>query len=93
MISAKFRNPATTIQFNIFARDLPGGKRILIINMRAQQITFNKAIKTVKIFKTVKSFNGFVKSYMLGSHIYYKNSISRVRVVTRKNSLSWRLCR
>ena len=26
-------------------RDLPGGKRIHIINMRAQHITFNKAIK------------------------------------------------
>ena len=33
--------------FNIVARDLPGGKRIRIINMRAQHITFNKAIKTV----------------------------------------------
>ena len=27
------------------ARDLPGGKRILVINMMAQHITFNKAIK------------------------------------------------
>ena len=26
-------------------RDLPGGKRILVINMMAQHITFNKAIK------------------------------------------------
>ena len=70
--------------------DLPGGKRILIINMRAQHITFNKAIKTVKIVKNKKTkrkrrnftfkilynlncFKGFVKSYMLGSYIYYKN--------------------
>ena len=30
---------------NIVARDLPGGKRILVINMMAQYITFNKAIK------------------------------------------------
>ncbi len=28
----------------IVARDLPGGKRILMINMRAQHTTFNKAI-------------------------------------------------
>ena len=38
----------------IFARDLPGGKRIRIINMRAQHITFNKAIKTV--LKDCKEF-------------------------------------
>ena len=31
------------------ARDLPGGKRILAINMMAQHITFSKAIKPVKI--------------------------------------------
>jgi hypothetical protein len=37
--------------FNIVARDLPSGKRILMINMRAQHITFHKAIKTVKILK------------------------------------------
>ena len=36
------------------ARDLPGGKRIRIINMRAQHITFNKAIKTV--LKDCKEF-------------------------------------
>ncbi len=39
--------------FTVVARDLPGGKRILTINMRAQHITFNKAIKTVEIFKDV----------------------------------------
>ena len=39
---------------NIVARDLPGGKRIRIINMRAQHITFNKAIKTV--LKDCKEF-------------------------------------
>ena len=33
----------------IVARDLPGGKRILAINMMAQHITFSKAIKPVKI--------------------------------------------
>ncbi len=27
------------------------GQSLLIVNMRAQYITFNKAIKTVKIFK------------------------------------------
>ena len=31
----------------IVARDLPGGKRILIIKMRAQHITFSKAIKAI----------------------------------------------
>ena len=38
----------------VVARDLPGGKRIRIINMRAQHITFNKAIKTV--LKDCKEF-------------------------------------
>ena len=27
-------------------------------------------------FKSYWSFNGFIKSYMLGSHIYYKNPFS-----------------
>ena len=35
--------------FDIVARDLPGGKRSLVINMMAQHITFNKAIKPIKI--------------------------------------------
>jgi hypothetical protein len=34
---------------DIFARDLPGGKRIRIINMRAQHITFNNAIKQLSL--------------------------------------------
>ena len=29
------------------ARDLPGGKRSLVMNMMAQHITFNKAIKPI----------------------------------------------
>ena len=33
----------------IVARDLPGGKQILAINIMAQHITFSKAIKPVKI--------------------------------------------
>ena len=33
----------------IVARDLPGGKQSLVINMMAQHITFNKAIKPIKI--------------------------------------------
>ena len=33
------------LKFNIVTRDLPGGKRILIINIRAQHIIFTKAIK------------------------------------------------
>ena len=36
------------------ARDFPGGKRILVINMMAQHKTFNKAIKTVKIQNFIK---------------------------------------
>ena len=35
--------------FNIVARDLPGEKRSLVINMMALHITFNKAIKPIKI--------------------------------------------
>ena len=31
------------------ARDLLGGKRILIIKMRAQHITFSKAIKAITV--------------------------------------------
>ena len=34
---------------NFVARDLPGGKRSLVINMMAQHITFDKAIKPIKI--------------------------------------------
>ena len=49
--SSSIQNFLKTIIFNIVARDLPGGKRILIINMRAQHTTFNEAIKTVNIFK------------------------------------------
>ena len=30
-------------------RDLPGGKRILIIKMRDQHITFSKAIKAITV--------------------------------------------
>ena len=33
----------------IVARDLPGGKRILAINMMAQHITFSKVIKPVEV--------------------------------------------
>ena len=33
----------------LLARDLPGGKRILIIKMRAQHITFSKAIKAITV--------------------------------------------
>ena len=49
--------------------------------MRAQHITFNKAIKTVKILKNfyckiLTVLMAFVKSYMLGSRIYHKNSFS-----------------
>jgi hypothetical protein len=39
---------------NIVARDLPGGKRICIINMRAQHITFNKAIKQLSLMALLK---------------------------------------
>ena len=35
--------------FNIVTRDLPGGKRILKINIRAQHITFGEAIKAYTI--------------------------------------------
>ena len=45
---------STAYLYNIVARDLPGGKRILVINMMAQHITFNKAIKTVKIKNFMK---------------------------------------
>ena len=38
-----------TLLFNIVARDLPGGKQILIMNMRAQHITFNRAIKALPV--------------------------------------------
>ena len=31
------------------ARDLPGGKQILIIKMRAQHITFSKAIRVISV--------------------------------------------
>ena len=37
------------VKFHIVARDLPGGKRILIIKMRAQHITFSKAIKAITV--------------------------------------------
>ena len=40
---------AKKLEFNIVARDLPGGKRILIIKMRAQHITFGKAIKAITV--------------------------------------------
>ena len=33
----------------IVAKDLPGGKRSLAINMMAQHITFNEVIKPVRI--------------------------------------------
>jgi hypothetical protein len=33
---------AVLTHYNVVARDLPGGKRIRIMNMRAQHITFNK---------------------------------------------------
>jgi hypothetical protein len=45
--------PELNHELNV-ARELPGGKRIRIINMRAQHITFNKAIKTV--LKDCKEF-------------------------------------
>ena len=38
----------------IVARNLPGGKRILVIDMMAQHITFNEAIKTVKVKNFIK---------------------------------------
>ena len=44
----KFRHIHERI-YKIVARDLPGGKRSLVINMMAQHITFNKAIKPIKI--------------------------------------------
>ena len=42
-------NVITHYGIYIVARDLPGGKRSLVINMMAQHITFNKAIKPIKI--------------------------------------------
>ena len=42
--------------FNTIASDVPGGNRILIINIKAQQSALSKAIKTrfnLKIFNEV----------------------------------------
>ena len=38
-----------TLNAKVVPRDLPGENQILIINMRAQHITFNKAIIDSKI--------------------------------------------
>ena len=51
---------------NIVARDLPGGKRILMIKIRAQHINLSKAIKNIKTFTLYLS--GLTQSYMLGSY-------------------------
>ena len=42
-----------TYKLSQYCNQLPGGKRILMINMRAQHITFNKANKRPVGFKII----------------------------------------